>query len=189
MTKKTDINYGPLSGLIGKWTGNNGLDIAPEPDGSEENPFYETIVFEAAGNAKNAETQILAVVRYHQVVSRKKDDEIFHDETGYWMWDAQEKVVMHSLVIPRGVCLLAGSKYIPENDPSGVVSLNVTAKLGDSDWGILQSPFMRDNARTIEFQHNITISGNKLSYSETTTLEIYGKIFEHTDKNELTLHA
>jgi len=30
-----DIDYGPLAGLIGTWTGSKGLDIAPEPDGTE----------------------------------------------------------------------------------------------------------------------------------------------------------
>jgi len=187
MTIENPTDYGPLSGLIGTWQGDKGLDRAPEPDGAEENPYYETITFEAVGDVVNAETQTLAAVRYHQTVSRKKNDEVFHDETGYWMWDAKERIVMHSLAIPRGVCLLAGAKYIHENDPHAVVNLNVTAKLGDPDWGIIQSPFMRDNARTTAFQHNITFNEDSLSYTETTTLEIYGKTFEHTDKNELLL--
>ncbi|GAB4137761.1 MAG: hypothetical protein Fur0037_03060 [Planctomycetota bacterium] len=44
---------------------------------------------------------------------------------------------------------------------------------------------MRENARTTAFSHRITVSRGKLSYKETTTLEIYGKVFEHTDENEL----
>ncbi len=31
------INYGPLRGLIGNWKGDNGIDIAPEPEGAETN--------------------------------------------------------------------------------------------------------------------------------------------------------
>ena len=49
---------------------------------------YETITFEAAGDVTNAERQTLAVVRYHQVVRRKSNDEVFHDQVGYWTWDA-----------------------------------------------------------------------------------------------------
>jgi hypothetical protein len=45
---------------------------------------------------------------------------------------------------------------------------------------------MRDNARTVEFRHKIQLDGDKLSYAETTVLEIYGKKFDHTDENELT---
>ena len=42
-----DIDYGPMQQLIGTWRGQGGLDIAPEPDGSENNPYYETIIFKA----------------------------------------------------------------------------------------------------------------------------------------------
>ena len=184
MTGITSIDYGPLAGLIGTWEGDKGMDIAPEPDGIEENPYYETITFEAAGDVTNAESQVLAVVRYHQVVSRKSNNQVFHDENGYWLWDAQQGLIMQSLVIPRGVCVIAGCQY-QETNEKDTINLAVSAKDGDPDWGILQSPFMRDNARTVEFRHEITITGNVLRYSETTVLDIYGQIFEHTDCNEL----
>ena len=38
-----DFDYGPLTNLIGTWNGDKGMDIAPEPDGTEHNPYYETI--------------------------------------------------------------------------------------------------------------------------------------------------
>ena len=44
------IDYGPLAALIGTWKGDKGVDRAPESDGEERNPFYETITFEAAGD-------------------------------------------------------------------------------------------------------------------------------------------
>lgn len=186
MSDKNGVDYGPLETLIGTWEGEKGTDIAPEPDGTEKNLYYETIVFEPAGDLQNAESQTLACVRYHQEVRRKENDEVFHDETGYWMWDAREQVIMHSLTIPRAVCVLAGAKYVANKDQRAV-TLNVSAKLDDPDWGILQSPFMRDNARTVGFDHKIVIDGNRLSYAETTWLEIYGRSFEHTDENVLTL--
>ena len=40
-------------------------------------------------------------------------------------------------------------------------------------------------ARTLEFRHRVTLSGDTLRYEETTVLEIYGKRFDHTDANEL----
>lgn len=183
MATEPVIDYGPLAGLVGTWKGEKGLDVAPEPDGTEKTAYYETIQFEAAGDVTNAESQTLAIVRYHQVVSKKKNDEVFHDEIGYWLWDADSNTVMHSLAIPRSVCVLAGGKASAEG--SGT-KLEVAAKLGDPDWGIIQSPFMRDNASTKAFQHTIEVDGDRLSYSETTTLEIYGKTFEHTDANELS---
>ena len=177
------VDYGPLATLVGNWEGDKGMDIAPEPDGKEENPFYETIKFEAIGDVTNAESQTLAVLRYHQVVSRKSNDKVFHNETGYWMWDSKTDQIMQSLTIPRGVCLLAGGKA---STKGSVTVLDVQAAVGDKDWGIIQSPFMLENARTNAFNHNVTIDSDELSYFETMVLDIYGKTFEHTDGNTLT---
>lgn len=178
-----ELDLGPLATLIGTWKGDRGMDVAPEKDGKEENPYYETIVFESAGDVDNAETQFLVYVRYNQVVRRKSNDEVFHDETGYWIWDAENRLVMQSFSIPRGVCVMAGGRY--DGSVSGEISLNVEAGLKNPDWGIVQSPFMRDNAKATEFTHRIIVNGDRLTYTETTTVEIYGKTFEHTDQNEL----
>ncbi len=180
------IDYGPLSELIGTWRGDKGIDIAPEPDGEENNPYYETITFEAIGDVTNAESQTLAVLHYRQIVQRKSNDEVFHDETGYWMWDASEGIIMHSLTIPRAVSVIAGGTHSGEKEKDGSIALKVSADLNNEDWQIIQSPFMQRNARTVEFHHHITVHDDELSYSETTVLEIYGKTFDHTDQNVLT---
>ena len=52
------IDYGPLEALIGTWEGDRGVDISPEPDGTEENPYYETLSFTAIGDVENAESQL-----------------------------------------------------------------------------------------------------------------------------------
>ena len=185
MSVGTEIDYGPLRNLNGVWKGNKGLDIAPEPDGTENNPYYETISFSAIGNVTNAESQVLAVVHYRQIVQRKSNDKIFHDETGYWMWDKKMGIVMHSLTIPRAVSVLAGGTHDGKEENDGNIILEVSAALNDKDWHIIQSPFMRDNARTTAFRHRISVGNDNLAYSQTTTVEIYGKVFEHTDQNEL----
>jgi len=189
MNNNSDIDYGPLLKLIGVWKGDKGLDVAPEPDGIENNPYYETITFTAIGDVTNAESQVLSAVHYRQIVQRKSNDKIFHDETGYWMWDPGENAVMHSLLIPRGVGVLAGGKYTEGKNKDDKVIIEVAANINDKNWQIIQSPFMQENARTTEFHHKITVGNGKLSYSETTIVEIYGKIFEHTDQNELILQC
>jgi len=178
------VDYGPLKGLIGLWKGDKGLDVAPKSEGTKENLYYETITYTEVGDVTNAESQVLSVIRYHQVISHQSSHEVFHDETGYWMWDPKSEIVMHSLVIPRGVCVLAGGKYKGPTS-EGSVKIEVVANINDKNWGIIQSPFMQQTARTTEFRHRILLSDDKLSYSEITMLEIYGKTFEHTDKNEL----
>ncbi len=185
MSKAADVDYGPLAELIGVWKGDKGMDIAPEPDGTEENPYYETITYTAGGDVTNAESQVLSVVHYRQIVTRKSDNKVFHDETGYWLWDPTEQIIMHSLVIPRAVCLLAGSNYKEARDEGGNLIIEVAAGVDDEDWGIIQSPFMKKNARTIGFRQKIIVGNGKMSYLETTMLDIYGRSFEHTDQNEL----
>ncbi len=185
-TPQGEVDYGPLAALIGTWTGDKGLDIAPEPEGTEENPYYETIVFEAAGDVENAEEQKLAVLRYLQIVRRKSDDQVFHDQTGYWMWDAAQRTVMHSIAIPRGLCLVAGGILSDAEAAADPLVLRVAAADGDPHWGIAQSPFLRDHAKTVRYSMSLKVSGTTMVFSQTTSLQIYGRDFEHTDDNELS---
>lgn len=185
MSNSKDIDYGPLREIIGVWKGDKGLDVSPEPGGTEKNPYYETITFTAIGDVGNAESQLLAAVHYRQIVHRKSNDKVFHDETGYWMWDAAAGIIMHSLAIPRAVSVLAGGTHNGAKHADGSIVLEVAAGLNDKNWQIIQSPFMQENARTTKFRHRVTVGNGKLSYSETTIVEIYGKVFEHTDQNEL----
>lgn len=187
MSETNNVDFGPLKDLVGVWKGDGGVDVAPEPDGAETNPYFETITYSPVGGVTNAESQNLAAVHYRQIVQRKSDGEVFHDETGYWMWDREAQMVMHSLVIPRAVCVLAGGKYEGKKDMEGRTIIEVAAKIDDDNWKIIQSPFMQDNASTREFRQRVVVGNGNLSYSETTMLEIYGKTFEHTDQNELVL--
>ena len=182
MTVVDDLDYGPLACLIGSWRGEDGMDVSPEPDGTEENPYFESIVFEACGDVSNVEQQTLAILRYHQVVSRRSSGEVFHNETGYLTWDAATGIVTQSFVIPRGVAIVAGGTG--ELTGNGAL-INVSASLDSDDYGISQAPFMRDNASTQSFSHQIEVSGDSLSYEESTVIDIYGRIFDHTDSNKL----
>ena len=174
--------FGPLEPLVGTWCGEKGLDVAPDRKGSTETPFYETIKINPVGSVQNAKEQTLLSLRYHQVVTKKSDDSIFHDQMGYWIWDAEQNIVMHSLQIPRAVSLLAGGNIEHTDDQ---ITYLVKAEAGHSDWGIVQQPFMQKKAKTLSFSYRATIQQNQLSYYQTTLLDIYGKQFEHTDCNEL----
>jgi hypothetical protein len=79
---------------------------------------------------------------------------------------------------------LAGGKATV-ND-KGETSFSVFAAKDDPDYGIIQSPFMQRKAQTQAFKRDLTVNGNQLSYLQETTIDIYGKIFDHTDTNQLT---
>ena len=185
------VDYGPLQGLIGEWFGDKGMDIAPDGPGAahaEHNPFHETILFEPIGDVSNAQSQVIAALRYHQVVRRQSDDEVFHNESGYWMWDGERRLIMQNLTIPRGVALVAGGVAggVAGSDGSQTPDeFSVRAALGDADWPIAQSPFMRDHASTVEFTHRMVITGDSLFYCEHMIIDIYGERFDHSDKNTL----
>ncbi len=182
MADRDEIDYGPLAGLIGRWRGDEGMDVSPEPDETEYNPYYETLVATGAGDVDNAEEQNLAVVHYQQIVSRRSNNKVFHNESGYWSWDAQRQLVILSLAIPRGVSLVAGGHA---REVSGGFEIVVEADLHSSEWPISQSPFMQQKAKTVHFQRTVTIQDGRLTYSQTTDLEIYGHPFAHTDQNSL----
>lgn len=180
-----EVKYGPLAALMGTWKGTKGLDVAPEPEGEERTPYYETLIFTPVGDVTNAESQLLAVVHYRQQVFKQSNHEVIHDETGYWMWDEQQQTLMHSLLIPRGVSVLAGGVYT-EHD-SGAIELEVKAYDQSSEWPISQSVFMQQKARTVSYYQKIVIENERLSYQQTMMLDIYGKSFEHVDSNQLLL--
>jgi hypothetical protein len=46
-----EIDYGPLAGLIGTWNGDKGMDVAPEPEGVERAPYFETTSLEIYGRS------------------------------------------------------------------------------------------------------------------------------------------
>tara|TARA_R110002072_G_scaffold7773_6_gene41577 strand:+ start:9090 stop:9800 length:711 start_codon:yes stop_codon:yes gene_type:complete len=191
MSKCTIINgvdYGPLAALVGTWSGAKGLDRAPEPDGDEDNPYYETITFEAAGDVTNAEEETLAIVHYKQIVKRQSNDEVFHHQVGYWLWDAANNNITETFTIPRAVAVVAqGSLAAPDNLEQELV-FNVSTSAESAD--IAQSTFMFNRAKTTGFSHRITVKGNLMSYQETTVLDIYGRSnYDHTDANSLEREA
>ena len=181
-TSINGVDYGPLYQLIGSWRGEKGLDVAPEPEGEDKLAYYDEITFMPSGPAENAEEQNLVTVRYHQLVRKRKNGKIFHDQTGHWIYEPATGMIVHSLSIPRAVCVLAGGKLEQQGDAS---IFQVEATAGSDTFGVVQSPFMLEKAKTTAFRMTLRVSGDELSYEETTSLEIYGRKFEHTDGSKL----
>ncbi len=169
------LDFGPIAGLVGTWQGDKGVDVAPGKESPLVAPYYETIEVTVVGDVTNAGKQKLAVLGYHQEVFRKADGKKFHDQIGYWIYDAATKEVHHTISIPRAVTLVATGKAAKD----GSISVSTESEIG-------QSQFMRENANTTKFEMTINLGGDKMSYFMTTHLDIYGKAFPHTDANELT---
>ncbi len=175
------VDFGPLQDLLGTWYGEKGVDIAPEPEDTERNPYYETIVFSAVGDLDNAESEHLIAIHYHQIVSRKSNNKAFHNQTGYWIWNPATNMIMHTLTIPRGVCVVACGSY--QTLDEGGWAMEVSTE-GDFP-AIAESLFMNQNARTEAFSMRLQLLNGELSYRMSTQLDIYGREFDHTDINRL----
>lgn len=177
------IDYGPLALLAGTWKGEKGLDVSPTADGGADNePYADELSFAPLGSVTNAGEQTLVSMRYHHIVRRLSDGAVFHDQIGHWIYEPETGLLMHSISIPRGVTLLAGGGI--ESNAEGAV-FTVSAEEGSATFGISQSPFMAEKARTKAYRMQICLKGDTLQYNQCTSLHIYGRDFEHTDESVL----
>ena len=110
-------------------------------------------------------------MRYHQEVRRKSTGLVYHDQVGYWLYSAETGEVIQTLTIPRGVTLMAGGKATVGG---GKTVWEVHAKAGNPDWNIIETNFMHKKARTLAYAHRLEVKGDRMKYSETTLLDIYG---------------
>ena len=86
------------------------------------------------------------MVRYQQVVSRKSDGGVFHDQCGYWMWCEATGLIMHSLAIPRGLALVAGGHLEAGWSIDKGIAMSVRAAADDPEFGI-NSPCFKKKPR------------------------------------------
>jgi len=175
-------HLGPLAALVGTWEGNEGVDIAPTKDGSKETHFRERITFEPIGPVVNG-AQTLYGLRYSTVTWPLIQEQPFHEEVGYWLWDAERKQVMRCFVVPRGVVVNAGGTSEPH-----AKQFSMTAEAGSAIYGILSNPYLDQAAKTIRYELTVTSHEPwKFSYKEDTQLEMAGQadLFHHTDQNSL----
>jgi len=183
MDKNNLNNLGPLAMLAGTWEGVTGNDTAPSDDrGTEENKYRERMILETISPAENHE-QKLQGLRYHTEAWRIGESTPFHDEIGYWLWDADANQVMKCVLIPRGVSLIAGGKV-----DRGATRFKLTAQLGSTCFGICSNPFLDQEFKTLGFELEMILEdGDTFSYEQVTKIQIKGQkeVFQHKDKNRL----
>lgn len=182
-TMVNGLDFGPLAHLAGTWKSVDagGVDVAPGQEGSKVGkggpavePYYETITFEPAADAKNASDQYLVAMYYKQEVFRKRDNGKFHDQRGYLIYDKKNQMIYNSFCIPRAVCITT----------EGKVGSKIAFAVGKR--GIAESSYMTANDSTTDFAMTLDLSTpDRITYSQTTRLQVYGKPFAHTDGDTL----
>jgi hypothetical protein len=174
---------GPLEGLQGTWEAAEGLDVAysHERGAIANTPFRERTTFNSFGPVENGR-QVLYGLDYRTAAWRGDEENPFHTEVGYWLWDAGEGQVMRCFVVPRGSMVLAGGLSGPDAD-----ILHMEAEVGSETYGILSNPYLAVQARTVRYEVTVTVGDGVFSYEETSTIvhSRLAEVLEHTDRNTL----
>jgi len=157
--------------------------VAPGRDGAAESRYRERIVFEPMGPVQNG-PQTIYGLRYATTAWRLGEEDAFHEEQGYWLWDSRVGQVMRSFIVPRGVAVNAGGAAGADDK-----TFRMSAQVGSEVYGVTSNPFLGRAKRTVRYELTVTIhDGGRFSYDEDTQIKIEGQdeIFHHTDRNTLT---
>ena len=174
---------GPLAALVGTWEGDAGLDVSYQNDRGvvAETVYRERATFNPFGPVANG-SQELYGLDYRTAAWRIGEDDPFHTEVGYWLWDAADGQVLRCFLVPRGSTIIAGG----EADP-GAKTFTMTADRGSTTYGILSNRSLDERARTVHYDCTVTVADGVLRYESDTVVEhaTHGDTIHHTDRNTL----
>lgn len=180
---ETLANLGPLSRLAGIWEGERGVDVNPKADGPETRKYYERIEMQPIDPQANG-PQLFYGLRYHIHINTREEDITFHDQVGYWLYEAATGLILQTLAIPRGQIAIAAGHAKPDDS-----RLVVKAERGQTEYGICSTTFLDLAFRTDNYELTVDFhSDGSWSYVSDTMLMVKGRneLFRHRDHNRLT---
>jgi hypothetical protein len=187
-------NLGPLRGLAGTWETAAGVDVHPVGAGSD----MDGVVVDGGGGLQNVFVerydaqpidpqtngpQLFYGLRYHVHIVKPGEVETFHDQVGYWLWEPATGLILQTVAIPRGQVLLASGQAKPDD-----MKISVTAKRGDTRYGICSTEFLDEAFRTESYRCDISFNDDgSWTYLIETELMVKGRDqpFNHHDTNTL----
>jgi len=175
-------NLGPLRRLAGIWEGRKGVDLNPKADGPEQREFIERIELQPIDPATNG-PQLFYGLRYHTHIMAPPEDGTFHDQVGYWLWEPATGLLLQTLSIPRGQVAIASGHASPGDN-----KLVLSAKRGETEYGICSTAFLEYAFRTDSFQLEVVFNDDgSWSYVSDVMLTVRGRTepFRHRDRNTL----
>jgi hypothetical protein len=176
--------WGPLGPLVGEWEGEGGLDTAYQHETEQvvDTPYLERLTLKPFGPVDNGR-QHLYGLDYRSAMWRGDEENPFHTEVGYWLWDAATGEVLRGFVVPRGITVLAGGTASPD-----AKELTLHAAAGEPLYNIGENQYLAKNASTLSYDVTITVNDDGTwGYDEVTMLEMVeiDAPFAHTDHNVL----
>lgn len=176
-------NLGPLRRLAGIWEGQRGVDVNPKADGPETRKYYERIEMQPIDPQANG-PQLFYGLRYHVHINTREEDITFHDQVGYWLYEAATGLILQTLAIPRGQIAIAAGHAKP-----GDKKLVLKAERGQTEYGICSTTFLDLAFRTDSYQLTVDFHDDgSWSYVSDTMLMVKGRDepFLHRDHNRLS---
>ena len=177
--------WGPLQGLAGDWQGEGGLDHAFSHLKNQviDTPYLEKVTMKPFGPVVNGHQELYGL-DYRTAMWRGDEDNPFHTEVGYWLWDAATGEVLRGFVVPRGITVLAGGTAAADTK-----EFTMEAGSGHPQYCIGENRYLAEHATSESYRVTITLNDDDTwSYDEATTLrmtELTDPLL-HTDHN--TLH-
>ena len=126
--------------------------------------------------------QSLFGLDYKTAMWRGNEENPFHTEVGYWLWDGATGEVLRGFVVPRGITVLAGGTASAD-----ATEFTMHAELGGANYTIGESQYLAKNASSLSYDVMITLGDGTWSYQETTMLKMteFPEPFPHVDHNTL----
>ncbi len=177
--------WGPLGALAGEWQGEKGgLDTAFSHSEGKVlgTPYTEKVSLKPFGPVDNGD-QHLYGLDYKTAMWRGSEDNPFHTEVGYWLWDGATGELVRGFVVPRGITVLAGGTAAAD-----ATTFSLRAAKGEPLYTIGENQYLAKNASSLSYEVTITLGEDTWSYDEITMLQMkeFAEPFAHTDRN--TLH-
>jgi hypothetical protein len=175
--------WGPLAGLAGEWEGEGGLDSAFAHASNQvlSTPYLEKLTLKPFGPVDNG-SQHLYGLDYRTAMWRGDEENPFHTEVGYWLWDAATGEIVRGFVVPRGITVLAGGRA-----DADARQFTLQATQGAPQYVIGENQYLAKAASSLSYEVTITVGDDTWSYDEVTMLQMreFDKPFAHTDRNTL----
>jgi hypothetical protein len=171
---------GPLTPLIGAWTG-TGIDVVPDgKGGSTRTPFIQQVTFEAIPLLTYG-GQTVRALRYSCLdwaiddTSKPASMLPVFEENGYFIWIPEKGSIVLQASNPRGLSMLASGAPKPDG------SFTVTSQASDD--GVLVTGYLRPFANAVGYEASVELlNSGTIRYSNDTLLKLPdGSIFHQTD--------
>ena len=148
---------------------------------SNGTPYREKVTMKPFGPVDNG-SQSLYGLDYKSAMWRGDEENPFHTEVGYWLWDAARGEIYRCIMVPRAALVLSSGPASADS-----TSFTLTSELGSVTNGVLENPYLAENSSTKKFEITITTGADSWTYDETTTVDVkrLGQVMAHTDRNEM----